>query len=251
MADQVRPYSIDTIKPFPHYLWILVTAYSMMVAITNWFDARLILIFGISLPPGAIAFPITLLLSDIITEVYGYKHARRAIWAAFFFNLIFLLYGQAILLFPSPVYVENIEALDKLLHTNIRIFIAAFFSYLISEPVNSCIVSKLKMMMKGRYMGIRFVASTIISGLLDSIIFISIAFYGIFEFRHIIGLILSIWMVKVIIEIIGLPFSISLSKFLKKREGLDIYDYGTKFNLFRLDVNYKSENNLYKERGEV
>jgi uncharacterized integral membrane protein (TIGR00697 family) len=222
----------------------------MMVAITNWFDARLILIFGIALPPGSVAFPITLLLSDIITEVYGYKHARRAIWTAFFFNLLFLLYGQAILLFPSPPFSTNSEALDQLLHTNVRIFCAAFISYLISEPMNSYIMAKLKMMSEGQYMGLRFLASTVFSGLIDSTLFTFIAFYGVFELQHILSLIFNIWAVKVIIEIAAMPLSIASAKWLKKKEHLDIYDYHTNFNPIGLNVDYQKENNLYHQKDK-
>ncbi len=79
------------IQNHPKYLWFLILSYSMIIAISNWFDARLVDIFGMVISPGALIFPITFLLSDTITEVYGYKHARRAIWSAFLFNVIFHL----------------------------------------------------------------------------------------------------------------------------------------------------------------
>src|ERR1700736_166731 len=88
----------------PKYLWFLILSYSMMIAISNWFDSRLILLFGISISPGAMSFPFTFLISDIITEVYGYKNARKAIWAAFLFNIIFLAYGQIVIHMPSPSF---------------------------------------------------------------------------------------------------------------------------------------------------
>ncbi len=81
-----------TIELFPKYLWFLILSYSMIIAISNWFDARLVEIFHFVISPGAVIFPLTFLVSDIITEVYGYKHARLAIWSAFIFNILFILF---------------------------------------------------------------------------------------------------------------------------------------------------------------
>lgn len=229
-----------------NYLGFLTLCYSMIVIMANWFDARLIHFFHMNTDAGTLIFPLTLLLSDSITEVYGYKHARRAIWLGFLFNLLFLGYGQLVIHLPSPNFQTNNQLFDQLLSINVRIIFASITSYFISESLNSQLMAKLKIIMYGNYMGIRFVFSTFIASGLDSFIFSFIAFYGTINHSELLALIFSMWFIKVVIEIIGLPISIKLTKKLKKIEKLDIYDTKTNFNLFSLESNYSNRDNKYK-----
>ncbi len=228
------------------YLWLLMLSYTMFTAISNWFDARLISIFDFVLSPGTLVFPLTFLLSDVITEVYGYKNARCAIWTAFFFNLIFLAFGQLIIHMPSPSFTTDNAAFDKLLSLNARVVFASFLSYLISEPLNSYIIAKMKIINKGKFISFRFILSTFSSSGFDSSIFAIVAFSGIAG-KNITAIIINIWIVKVIIECIGIPFSTRLSKWLKQREKTDIYDHSTNFTPIRLDTNYQSSDNHYQK----
>ncbi|MCP4473217.1 MAG: queuosine precursor transporter [Gammaproteobacteria bacterium] len=205
-----------------------------VIVLANWFDPRLIRIFGLDTDAGTIIFPLTFLLSDLITEVYGYKYARRAIWCGFLFNILFIIYGQIVIHMPSPHYQTNNKMFDSLLLADTRIILASSISYFSSEPLNSFVMAKLKIKMKGRYMGIRFILSTFLASGTDSVIFSIIAFYGTINYKNLIYLILTMWLIKVMIELIGLPFSIRISKKLKISEKMDIYDKRTKFNMVSL-----------------
>lgn len=121
----------------------------------NWFDIRLIRIGNLVTDAGTIIFPLTFLLSDLITEVYGYKNARRAIWCGFLFNALFIAYGQIITHLPSPHYANLNKSFDTLLTMNARIIIASTISYFCAEPLNSFIMSKLKIFMQGHKMALR------------------------------------------------------------------------------------------------
>lgn len=217
----------------------------MLIAISNWFDARLILIFNMVLSPGTLIFPLTFLVSDMITEVYGYKHARKAIWAALLFNLIFSVFGQVIIHMPSPSFAVDNVYFDKLLAMNFFVILGSFISYLTAEPINAMIIAKLKIFFNGRYLGIRFVLSTVIAAALDSVIFTIIAFGRLYHFNDLLTLIVNIWLVKALIEIVGLPISIRLAIWLKQNEKLDVYDYDTNFNMLSLDSTYNTRNNLF------
>ncbi len=232
----------------PNFLWFLTLSYAMFISISNWFDARLIQLFHLALSPGILVFPLTYLISDLITEVYGYKHARRAIWAAFLFNVIFLVYGQVLIHLPSPSFAVDNSAFDKILTANVWIIAGSFAAYFCSEPLNSYIVAKLKIKCQGKWMGLRFLTSTVFAAAIDSIIFISIAFGTTYSIGHLLELMLNIWLVKVVIELLGLPFSIRCAKILKQKEGLDIYDIKTNFSLWHLEANYEKQNNFYREK---
>ena len=185
------------------------------------------------------------MLSDLITEVYGYKYARRAIWCGFLFNLLFIIYGQIVIHMPNPAYPTRNEKFDALLSTNIRIIFASMISYLSSEPLNSFVMAKLKIRMKGRYMGIRFLSSTLLASGIDSVFFSVIAFYGVINNLNLFALILTMWLIKFFIEILGLPLSIRLSKKSKKIEQIDIYDRRTNFNILNLDTKYSEKDNEF------
>lgn len=228
------------------YLNFLTLTYTVLILLSNWFDPRIIHIFGLDTDAGTLIFPITFLLSDLITEVYGYKYARQAIWIGFLFNVIFITYGQIVIRMPSPNYHTNNIDFDKLFYMDIRVVLGSCLTYFISEPINSFIMSKTKIKMKGRYLAFRFVLSTLIASGVDSVFFTFIAFYKIISDDNLISLLLTMWMFKVIIEIMGLPISIYLVLKLKKSEQMDIYDRRTNFNLFNFDTNYLKIDNEFK-----
>lgn len=230
----------------PHYLGFLTLSYTMVIVLANWFNPRFVEIFGLTTDSGTLIFPLTFMLSDLITEVYGYKQARRAIWCGFFFNILFVLYGQAVIHMPSPDFATNNAMFDELLSVSTRIIIASTISYFMAEPFNSYLMAKMKIKMQGAYMGLRFVISTFIAAGIDSFIFTLIAFYGTMSHVHLFELATTMWFIKVFIEIAGLPLSIRLAKKLKNIEQLDIYDKHTQFNVLSLDNRYTEKDNAFE-----
>lgn len=226
--------------------WFLTLSYTMVLVMANWFDARLVQIFSLVTDAGTLIFPLTFLLSDAITEVYGYKYARRTIWVGFLFNLLFLGYGQLVIHLPSPsFYVHNNELFHELLSTSSRIILASFSSYLIAEPLNSYFLAKLKIKMNGRWMSMRFVASTVCAAALDSTIFSLIAFSGTMSGHDLFVLITTMWGIKVVIEILGIPISTRLCRKLKEYEKVDMYDTNTNFTLLSLNTQYSDKQNRF------
>ncbi len=230
----------------PRYLWFFILFYAMVMVFANWFDPRLVQIFSLDTDAGTLIFPLTFILSDLITEVYGYQQARRAIWCGFLFNLLFIVYGQLVIHLPSPEYaITNNKHFDVLMGMNIRIICASTLSYLCSEPLNAFVMAKLKILFHGRQLASRFVASTFLASGVDSFIFGTIAFIGLMTNYKLFLLIITMWFFKVIIEVIGLPFSLYLTKKFKQIERLDIYDAHTEFNLFSLQVEYTKKDNHF------
>ncbi len=229
------------------YLWLFILAYTLIFFASNWFDPRQIHLFGVNTGAGSIVFPLTYIISDIITEVYGYKHARMAVWTALLFFLIFILYGQLVIALLAPDSISRV-AITTFLYTNNRIILAAMLSYLITESINSYIVAKLKISLKGKYMGLRFIGSTLTAYTFNELIYAPIAFYGLIpNIKHFIHHMLVSWAFMVSIELLLLPFSIRLAKHLKMIENLDIYDTQTNFNPFSLNTDYQNRRNKSKK----
>jgi uncharacterized integral membrane protein (TIGR00697 family) len=228
----------------PKYLWFLMISYTMAIFTANWFDPRHIKVFGLCTGAGSIAFPLTYLLADIITEVYGYKNARIAIWSGLLFYSIFLFYGQFVI-YSLDSYVPGKTVLTSFLQVNNHIIFAAIASYLTTESVNSYLVAKLKVFFCGRYIGLRFVFSTLIAHIFNELVYAPIAFYGQMNLSNFIHHMLDSWLFMVSIELLLMPLSVRITKRIKIIERSDIYDSKTNFNIFSLDTRYSKEDNRY------
>ena len=213
-------------------------SYAMMLVMANWFDPRLVSLFGLNTDAGTLAFPVSFLLADMITEVYGYKYARLAIWIGFFWNMIFLAYGSLITHLPNPAYTPHKQAFDTLFNSDVRIIIASLCSYFCAEPLNAFLIAKLKILSQGRKMPVRFIASTVCASAVDSSVFTVIAFFGVIPNNQLATFIGTMWSIKVMVEVVGLTVSVPLALKLKKLEQIDRFDTDTRFNLFSLDLRY-------------
>lgn len=201
----------------------------------NIIAVKLISPFGLLVPAGIIVFPLSYLFGDVLTEVYGYGAARRVIWLGFACNLLaviaFYLGGLA----PAAPFWHQQAAYDAILGFTPRLLLASFTAYLVGEFANSFVLAKLKIATKGRWLWTRTIGSTLIGEGLDTLIFVSIAFWGIIPSQLMLTAILTQWMFKVVYEVVATPFTYLVVGFLKQRENIDMYDYRTNFSpiLFR------------------
>lgn len=231
----------------PKYLWFLIQCYTMVFFASNWFDPRQIKIFGLTTGAGSIAFPLTYLFSDIITEVYGYKNSRIVVWSSLLFYLLFLFYGQFVVYFIYDHSTDK-ELITTFLHSNNRIILAAILSYFITETINSYLVAKLKILLDGKYMGLRFITATLTAYIFNELIYAPIAFHELItNMKDFIHHIIDSWTFMVSIELLLLPLSIRLAKRLKIIENIDIYDTRSNFNPFSFNTRYPKKDNESNE----
>ena len=213
--------------------FVIITA----IFITCLITANIIAVKPISLgglPAAIVIFPLSYIFGDILTEVYGYRQARRVIWLGFFCNLIAVIaiwIGQ--LLPPASVWGGQ-EAYESILGYTPRILGASFLAYVVGEFSNSFVLAKMKIKTKGRWLWTRTIGSTIIGQGLDSAIFISIVFIGRFDLSFIAIAVLTHWLVKTGYEAVATPLTYAVVNFLKRKEAIDAYDYETNFNPFRI-----------------
>ena len=187
----------------------------------------------ITLPGAVILFPVTYILGDVITEVYGFSKARRIIWMGFGMSFFAVLLYLIIIALPHPGYWENQSAYEIILGTTPRVAIASFAGYLFGEFSNSIILSKLKVTTKGKYLWIRTILSTVIGEGFDSVIFITISFWGTMENSVILKMILFQYLFKVGYDVLFTPFTYFVISKVKKIEGIDTFDTDTAYNLIR------------------
>ena len=209
--------------------FMVVTALFVTCLITaNIIAVKLVVIFGHVLPAAIIIFPLSYIIGDILTEVYGYRQARAVIWLGFLCNLVAV---AAIWVggFMTPAsFWGGQEAYDSILGYTPRLLMASFAAYLVGELTNSTILAKMKILTQGRWLWSRTISSTIVGQGLDSAVFITLAFAG--GEVALVRLILTQWTAKVIYEAAATPLTYLVVGWIKRREGLDHYDYDTSFN---------------------
>lgn len=213
-------------KYFPLFSAVFVT----LLVISNIIAVKIGTFGKFFLPVAVIVFPITYIIADVVTEVYGFAAMRKTIWLGFLCNLLAvgaIWIGSKI---PSAPFFQNQTAYDQILGFTPRLLIASFIAYLIGEFVNSLVLAKMKIKTRGKHLWMRTIGSTIIGEGLDSAIFITIAFYGAFPNADIGKLILTQWIFKVLFETIATPVTYAVVGFVKKKENIDIYDEHTNFN---------------------
>ena len=216
------------------YFSVITGIFAASLVISNILDTKFFQIGETAFPAGIILFPIVYVFGDIFTEVYGYAQSRKAIWTGFFSLLIMVIFFKIARVLPAASFWENQEAFDTLLVKVPRIVAASITAYFVGEFSNSFTMAKLKLRQKGKSMPVRFVLSTLVGQFFDTSVFIIIAFAGTMKIGDMIIVFISAWLFKVAWEVIVLPLSLPLVKWLKKVENEDYYDEHTNFNPFKL-----------------
>jgi queuosine precursor transporter len=187
---------------------------------------------------GVLFFPLSYIIGDMLTEVYGYARARRVIWTGFA-ALAFMAFMAWVVvsLPPAPGWTGQ-EAYQTVFGNSWRIVLASMIAFWAGEFANSIVLAKMKIADNGRRMGLRFVASTVVGQGIDSLLFYPIAFYGQegWPTVELFRTVLSQWAIKAGWEVILLPVTVAIVVALKRREGVDVYDEGTDFTPFRARV---------------
>ena len=221
----------------------LAATFCVCLVASNIFVPRLWQVgrLPLQLSGAVIIFPISYIINDLLTEVYGYRRAMAVIWMGFVLSAFIALAGQVIAWLPAPLSPENqdvAESFNRLFHLVPRTTVASLLAFVLGSQINAAVMSRMKVAQQGRGFGWRAIASTVAGELTDSLIFYPLAFAGMLPWQVILSLILTQVSVKTLYEIVILPVTTMLSRKLKQKEGLDTYDYQISYNPFKLNDNH-------------
>lgn len=218
-------------------LGVFTGVFSAALVISTVTSSKIAMFGPFAIPAGFILFPVTFILNDIITEVYGYARARRVVWTALGAQLlaaaVFLIADNL----PPAIFWSGQDAFHTILGFAPRIALAGVLAFFFGELANSFVISKMKYSEEGKRgltQGWRFVASTLVGEAVDSLIFMTVAFVGVIPIADLFTTMLTLYVAKVLYEIVALPLSVPLSNWLKKKEGIDHTDHpeDTDYNPF-------------------
>ena len=185
---------------------------------------------------GILFFPVSYVLGDVLTEVYGYARARRCIWAGFAAMLFMALMSWVVVALPPAATWHGQQAYDAVFGQVPRIVFASIAAFWAGEFVNSYVLARMKIWTGGRHLWTRTIGSTIVGQAVDSLIFYPLAFYGLWDGHTLLIVLLTQWLLKVSWEALLTPATYAVVGFLKRREGIDVYDTGTDFTPFKSSV---------------
>ena len=185
---------------------------------------------------GILFFPLGYVIGDILTEVYGYARARRVIWAGFA-GLVFMAFmSWVVVSLPPAAGWEGQAAYESVFGQVWRIVIASITAFWVGEFVNSYVMARMKVWTRGKHLWSRTIGSTFFGQGVDSLIFYPLAFWGVWENEVVVTVMVTNWGLKILWEVVLTPVTYAVVGWLKRREGVDIFDDGTDFSPFKTSV---------------
>jgi len=196
---------------------ILSVIFVTCLLLSNVLAAKLLKIGKYSITAGALVFPVSYIVNDVFSEIYGFEKTKKVIYLGFIMNIFMVLIFALAIILPAPVWYENSEAFKLILGTTPRVCLASLVAYLLGSLINSKVLVKLKENKKNKF-GIRAVISTVCGEFVDSLLFVTIAFIGNVPSQEIFTMIIVQVILKTLYEIICLPATGMIVNKIKKYE---------------------------------
>ncbi len=228
----MRAGNSETVNKSFKHLDTITALFVTVLLISNVTSTKIVDLGPFTFDGGTILFPLSYIFGDILTEVYGYSRSRKVIWLGFvsamLMSVTFILVG----VLPPAADWHYQTAYDQILGLTPRIVVASLVAYLVGEFSNSFILAKLKLLTHGRWLWTRTIGSTLIGQIVDTALFIAIAFTGVVPSGLLLTLIVSNYLFKCGVEILFTPVTYWVTGWLKQQEREDHYDSDTDFNPF-------------------
>lgn len=200
----------------------------------NLFETKIVQIGSYSMTAGFIVFPVSYIINDCIAEVWGFRKARLIIWMGFLMNFFVVTLGGIAVALPAAPFWEGDEAFRFVFGLAPRIAVASLTAFLIGSFLNAWVMSRMKLRDKERRFAWRAILSTLVGEGADSLIFFPMAFAGLMPVNELAKLMLLQVTAKTLYEVIALPLTTRIVRYVKRREGIDTYDNNVSYNIFNI-----------------
>jgi len=208
----------------PKYYGVVAALFVAMYMITMALGTKLFTVGFITTSAGLLTFPVCTIISDMLTEVYGFNRTRQVIWTAMVSALLFSAFTYAAVLLPPAAFWPNQEAFATAFSTTWRLALGGAAAWAVGELSNSFIMSRLKVFQEAKFMSVRFISSTIVAQFFDTLTVGLIAFSGLMPWSDWFVMVLVSWAIKVGYEVVLLPLSVPMARWIKRLEGIEHFD---------------------------
>lgn len=210
----------------------MAVLFCVCLIVSNLIASKIFVVGSITLPAAVIVFPISYILNDCLSEVYGYRKANRVIWMGFAMNVLVVLFSQLAIALPGAVFWDGDAAFRSVFGAAPRATIASWLAFLLGSKLNAWVLCKMKVAQQGRHFWLRAIVSSVVGEFADSLIFIPIMFWML-GFKAVVTMMLCQVSAKVLYEIVILPVTKFVVTRVKAIENIDTYDNNLSFNPFK------------------
>ena len=228
-------------KPVSVPYMLMGIVFVVCLIVSNFLEVKIIQIGAITATGGLLIFPVSYIINDCITEVWGYRKASFVIWCGFVLNFLVIGVVQLAVILPAAPFWEGGESFNFVFSMTPRIVVGSLCAFLVGSFVNAYVMSKMKIKSAGRHFSLRAIVSTIAGESADSFVFFPIAFGGLMSGENLLLMIGAQIILKSMYEVIVLPVTICVVRYVKKIENCDAYDDKISFNPFRMNLERKNE----------
>lgn len=222
-----------------HFRWFdfVMAAFVTVLLLSNLIGAaKLSTLWGFTFGAGILFFPLGYVIGDVLTEVYGYARARRCVWAGFGAMTFMAVMSWVVVAMPPADGWTGQAAYESVFGSTWRIVFASLLAFWAGEFANSFVLSKMKILTKGKHLWSRTIGSTVVGQGVDSVIFYPLAFLGVWTTDQVLTVMVTNWALKVGWEAVLTPVTYGVVGWLKRQEGVDVFDEGTNFTPFSARV---------------
>lgn len=224
---------IDSARRHFRYFDYVMASFVAILLLSNLIGAAKLAQFdGYTFGAGILFFPVSYVIGDVLTEVYGYANARRCVWMGFFALIFMAFMSFVVVAMPPADGWDGQAAYESVFGSTWRIVLASVTAFWAGEFVNSFVLAKMKILTGGKHLWSRTIGSTIFGQAVDSAIFYPIAFLGIWTTGQVLTVMVTNWLLKVLWEVVLTPVTYAVVGWLKRREGTEVFDTGTDFSPF-------------------
>jgi queuosine precursor transporter len=223
-------------RQFRYYDFVMAAFVAILLLSNLIGAAKLADVGGFVFGAGILFFPLGYVIGDVLTEVYGYARARRVIWAGFAGLVFMAVMSWVVVALPPAAGWEGQAAYESVFGQVWRIVFASVTAFWVGEFVNSYVMARMKIWTGGKHLWSRTIGSTVVGQGVDSLIFYPLAFWGVWNNEQVVTVMVTNWLLKVFWEAALTPITYAVVGWLKRKEGVDIFDEGTNFSPFKTRV---------------
>lgn len=213
---------------------VMGIVFCVCLVAANLLETKVVQLGPISVTAGLLVFPISYIINDCIAEVWGFRKARLIIWMGFFMNFMVVLLGQIAVALPAAPFWKGEESFDFVFGLAPRIAAASLTAFLVGSFINAYVLSRMKLMSHGKNFSLRAILSTIAGEGADSLLFFPLAFGGLMPVTELGKMMFVQVILKTFYEIIILPVTIRVVRYIKKTEGTDVFDENISYNVLKI-----------------
>ena len=209
--------------------------FNVCLIAANLLETKVIQVGDLTVTAGLLVFPVSYIINDCISEVWGFRKARLIIWSGFAMNFFVVALGMVAVALPSASFWEGEEHFNFVFSMAPRIVVASLLAFLVGSFLNAYVMSRMKIVSQGKRFAWRAIASTVVGETADSLIFFPIAFGGVIVWPELLVMMGVQVVLKSLYEVIILPVTMQVVRAVKRIDGNDVYDEDVSYKFWKIN----------------